>query len=151
MTTSEIYNLLFNGGKFSKHYLIKLTHPDLGTIRLVNNNEDVEFAAETYKASNFTYTQPNNKGDSGTLNITSIDNEDLFQFIDAADDRYSLQVVGVINQNGYVQRLKTFRHFYGSVSMGEDWNINFNLGKDDRLDMKFLSYSYDTNLNPGNA
>lgn len=151
MTTAEIYNLLFNGGNYSKPYLIKLSHPDMASIRLVNNNENILFEDQVFKASTFQYIQPNNKGDSGSLEITSIDNEGIFEFVENADYRYTLEVVGIIDKSGEIQKLKVFRHFYGSISMGEDWKLVFNLGKDDRLGMKFTPYVYDTAKNPGNA
>jgi len=151
MTTRQIYNLLFNGGNFSKHYLIELSHPTAGTLRLVNNNEAISWGGKTFKVSTFDYTPPNNKGSGGSLEITSADNEEIFAFIENADDKYSLKVVGILDQNGNVETLKTFRHFYGAVSMGDDSTITFTLGNDDRLEMKFNPFKYDTNTNRGNA
>lgn len=151
MTTQQIYKLLFEGGNYSKHYLIKLSHPTAGTLRFINNNEPIFFADEYYAPANFNYTRPNNKGDNGSLSITSINNEELFAFVENADYQYQMNVTGLLMKSGDVQKIKIYRHFYGHVSMGEDWELNFSLGKDDRLDMNLLAQKYDTNMNPGNA
>lgn len=151
MTESQIYNLLFNGGNYSRHYLVKLTHPDIESpICLVNNNEEVEFDGDIYHISTFNYTKPNLMGEGGSLEITGIDN-DLIEFIENADYRYSLQVVGVLNANGSIEERNVYQHLFGSVTMDQENNITFSLGKDDRLDMKFTVKKYDTETNPGNA
>lgn len=152
MTSAQIYKLLFEGGNYSRPYLIKFTHPTAGTLRFVNNNETVTFADENYIPANFKYIPPNSKGEGGNLEISAINNENLFAFVENADYQYKMQVTGVINRlTGLVDKLKVYRHFYGTVSMGEDWNLTFSLGRDDRLDMNFTVLTYDTNLNPGNA
>lgn len=150
MTQNEIFEKLFNGGNISTHYLIKFTHPSAGVIRLVNNNASVQYNNETYAISSFSYTEPDIYGDGGNLSISGIDN-DLIEFFEDADHRYTMEVVGIIASNGEVQRLKGIRHFYGSISYDETQEIQFQLGKDDRLDMKFCPYMYDTLSNKGNA
>lgn len=150
LTTREIYNLLFSGGNISRHYLIEFSHPTAGTIRLVNNNQEITYLGKNYKVSSFDYTPPNNKGFNAALNITTVDN-DLFAFVENADDKYNLKVIGVLNTDGSITPMKTYRHFYGSVSMGDDRNISFTPGTDDRLDMKFNVLIYDTISNKGNA
>ena len=151
MTNSEIYNLLFNGGNYSKHYLIEFSHPDLETIRLVNNNEDVTLEGKTFKAANFSYNRPNSDGEGGTLEINSFDNSELIDFVEKADDQYSLKVVGIIQENGEIAKLKTYTHFFGSCTITEDWDVNFTLGRDDKLDMIFNVYMYDSDQNRGNT
>lgn len=150
MTQSQIYRLLFEGGNYAKQYLIKLSHPTAGVLRLVNNNEDVVYEEQTYKASSFDYTSPNLQGDSGSLSISIVDNENLFEWVDNADCRYSLEVTGILN-GGDIQPLKSYKHFYGSVSLGDNNQLEFNLENDGRLNMTFNVYKYDTDLNRGNA
>ena len=150
MTEHEIFEKLFNGGNFALPYLVKFTHPDTDTIRLVNNNESVVYNSEEYSTANFTYNEPDNNGDGGSLSIAGIDNG-LIEFCDKADYRYCLYVVGTIAENGQIQRIKGITHFYGSLSYDETGNIEFNLGKDDRLDMTFNPHMYDTESNGGNA
>lgn len=150
LTTREIYNLLFSGGNISRHYLIELSHPSAGNIRLVNNNEEITYLGKTYKVSSFDYTPPDKKGTGASLNITTVDN-DLFTFIENADHRYNLKVIGVLNSDGSITPLKVYRHLYGSLSMGDNRELNFTPGTDDRLDMKFNVLIYDTISNKGNA
>lgn len=151
MTRAQIFRLLFEGGNYAKQFLIKLTHPVAGTLRYVNNNEAVEYGYETYSPANFEYTLPDSKGEGGKLDISAIDNYEIVEWIDLADDRYTLEVVGILNRDGTVDDIRAFKHFYGSVSMGEDNKISFTLENDGRLNMVFNVYKYDTDLNRGNA
>ena len=114
MTAAQIYRLFFDGGNYAKQYLIKLSHPVAGTLRFVNNNQNVVFNNETYSPANFDYTRPDSLGGGGSLNISAIDNADLVEWIDKADYRYMLTVVGIIN-GSEVQEIKSYKHFYGSI------------------------------------
>lgn len=152
MTNTELYNLLFDGGKFSAPFLIKFSHHKLGSLCLVNNNEPIEFNDNVYQVATFKYLPPDSTGANATLSISSLPNENtLFEFIEETDDTYRLDIVGVIAKDGSVQKLKQYTHFYGSVSIDEKGNIDFQLGSDDRLDMTFTPYEYDTDNNRGNA
>lgn len=152
MTDNEIFNLLFGGGTYTLPYLLKFSHAELGTLRFVNNNEDINFNSETYKASSFEYTPPNNDGTSGSLSIESEPNENtLFEFLERTDENYRLDVVGSIMQDGTIQMIKQYKHFYGSISVDENGTIDFQLGSDDRPDMMFTPYKFDTDNNRGNA
>ena len=150
MTAAQIYKLLFEGGNYAKQYLLKLYHPTAGTLRFVNNNENVIHDGEIYFASNFNYTPPDKEGLGGTLSISAIDNAALFEWVENADYRYNLSIVGILN-DGNVQEIHSYKHFYGSVSMGDNSELDFNLEGDDRLDMVFTVYKYDTDSNRGNA
>ena len=59
MTAAQIYRLLFEGGNYAKQWLIKLSHETAGDLYYVNNNENVTFDSQLYKAANFDYTPPN--------------------------------------------------------------------------------------------
>lgn len=150
MTNTEIYNLLFSGGNYSLPYLIKFEHPIAGTICLINDNQSVTYNGDVYEVSSFSYTEPDSNGDGATLNITGVDNS-LIEFFDKADYRYKMTVTGCLSVSGEVQRIKGINHFYGSISYSDSQEIQFTLGKDDRLDMIFNPYNYDTDLNRGNA
>lgn len=150
MTKSKIFNALFSGGNITLPYLIAITCPNLEPIYLVNNNEDINYDGNIYKASTFDYTPPNNKGDGGTLDITGGDN-DLIYFIDAANDKAKLEVVGVLIDNSDVQVIHTYKHYYGNITINSQNSITWNLSKDNRLEMVFNPYTYDTDLNRGNA
>lgn len=152
MTENEIFKLLFGGGNYSLPYLLKFTHQTAGTVCLVDNNEDIVFNGETYHGTSLTYTPPNNEGTNGTLSISSEPNDNtLFEFFENADQDYRLDVVGALLKDGTIQSIKQYRHFYGSISVDEKGTIDFQLGSDDRLDMTFTPYKFDTDNNRGNA
>lgn len=150
MTRAEIFNLLFNGGNYSKQYLIKLTHPTAGTLRFVNNNQPVAYEGVTYSHANYEYTPPGSQGEGASLSIGIADNYQIVEWVENADDRYTLEVIGELN-NGAVQPIRAYKHFYGSISMSDDGKLSFSLESDGRLDMVFTVYKYDTDLNRGNA
>lgn len=150
MTDSEIYSLLFSGGNYTKPWLVRFSHPAAGTVLIVNDNRSVTFRGETYRPGTFTYTPPDSSGEGGALEIALADNEDLMEFVENADDRLMLEVTGIIAENGEVAPVRAYRHFFGSVSLGDSWSLSFTLGRDDRLDMVFNPLKYDADTNRGN-
>lgn len=150
MTSSQIFNLLFNGGNYAKQFLIKLSHPTAGTLRFVNNNEAVSYDSQTFNPANFDYTPPDSQGLGASLEIGIADNFQIVEWAENADDRYTLEVVGALN-NGEVQQIRAYKHFYGTVSMSDDGKLMFSLEDDGRLQMVFNVYKYDTDLNRGCA
>ena len=150
MTRAQIFNLLFNGGNYAKQYLIKFTHPTAGTLRFVNNNQTVTYNNESYTPANYDYTPPDSQGAGAALSIGIADNYQIVEWVENADDRYTLEVIGELN-NGEVQPIRAYKHFYGTVSMSDDGKLSFSLENDGRLDMVFTVYKYDTDLNRGNA
>jgi hypothetical protein len=59
-------------------YLIKVTHPDLGTLRYANSDSDIIYPGdgETYKAAYFTIDPPDRDGSGigdGQLSISAVD------------------------------------------------------------------------------
>lgn len=150
MTRNQIYNKLFSGGNYSKQYLIDLVHPTAGTLHYVNNNEDVVYNGITYTKANFSYTPPKQNGEGASLEISGIDNAQLFEWVEESDDNYELNVVGILNDEE-VSPIHNYKHFHGTISVGEDNKIAFSLENDGRLDMVFTVYKYDTDSNRGNS
>lgn len=150
MTEEEIFNALFSGGNFSLPFLIKFHCDGVGTIRLVNNNESISYLGEVYATGTFSYTRPDNEGNGAKLSITGIDNQ-LVEFVELSNDRWSLDVVGVLAKTGIVEPINVWKHFHGSVSYGMDMKLEFSLETDDRLNMQFCAYKFDTDNNRGNA
>lgn len=150
MTDAQIFNKLFSGGNFTLPYLIKFTHSSAGKICLINDNQSINYNNEVYKVCTFDYTKPDSKGSNASLNITSFDN-DVYEFIENADHNYKLEVIGLLVDAANVQPIGFYKHFHGTVSMTESGTIEFQLGSDDRKDMVFTPYTYDTDSNPGNA
>lgn len=148
----ELYERLFNGGNYSLPYLISFSHPTAGTLRLVNNNENITYGGNTYTAASFDYNPPDLYGAGGTLNISPLQTDaDINSYIEQLDDRYSLSVIGVISENKQVTPIKAYRHFNGSLTVNENGAIEFTLSGDDRLEMTFPPYTYDTDNNRANA
>lgn len=152
MTNDEIFNALYGGGNYTLPYLLRFSHEKLETLYLVNNNENVIYDEKTYLASDFEYTPPAFDGSGGSLSISSEPNENaLFEFIENADYKYRLDIVGALNLDGTVTPLKQYVHFFGSVTVDAKGKISFQLSGDDRLDMTFTPYKFDTDNNRGNA
>lgn len=153
MTQAEVFNALASGGAYSLPYLIKLHHPDAGALYFVNNNEDVVYDGITYHASGFKYTKPKTMGGvlkNGSLEITAIDNN-VIDLIEESDELFTVTAVGVIESNGDVTPIKSFKHQYGSVTTDETMKITITFTNDDRLGMAFPPYVFDSDNNVGNA
>lgn len=152
MNNNKIFNTLFNGGNITLPYLIEIKNSSQ-TIRLVNSNKPVQYGGKTYGVSSFEYTEPDINGNGGSLSLTSIDNE-VFELIESTqvyDNNYSLSVIGVLIAGEEIQALRNMVHFHGSISMSENMTIEFTLEGDDRKEMQFPPYKFDTDNNPANA
>lgn len=150
MNDNELFYNLFNGGRYSLPWLLKFSCVGLSSIHLVNNNESIVFNGVTYSAASFEYVEPDSEGAGASLNISAIDNN-LQEFIERADENIRLDVVGVIAKDSSIQAIKNYRHLYGSISYSEDRQLQFQLGKDDRLEMTFPPYKFDSDTNRGNT
>lgn len=153
MTQDEIFNALANGGAYSLPYLIKMHHPTAGTLYFVNNNESVDWDGHTFQASAFNYTPPQTIGGvlkNGSLEITAIKNN-VINLIDQSDELFEITAVGALNEDGTVTAFKMYRHQYGSVTITEDMRIVLSFTNDDRLEMAFPPYIFDSDNNRGNA
>lgn len=151
MADTQIFEKLFNGGNFALPYLIRFSHETAGEVCLVNNNEGILFNNKYFNASTFDYTPPNAEGSGATLSISGLATEnDLFEFLENADHNIKLEVVGVIVDNT-IEPLHIYKHFHGMANITENANIDFTLQGDDRLEMTFPPYTYDTDNNRGNA
>ncbi|MCR4949289.1 MAG: hypothetical protein K6A15_09055 [Treponema sp.] len=148
--TADIFNNLFSGGLYTLPYLIQFIHPTAGTLSFVNNTENITYDGVEFQACGFEYVMPDTKGQGASLRISGVDSS-LIEFIENADSRYKIVVAGVLAKNNTVQPLKIFTHMYGSVSFSEDQILEFQLERDDRLDMVFTPYIYDTDNNKGNS
>lgn len=146
MTREEMFYKFFEGGNFSCHYLLKF---ELGNsvIRLCDNNKDIVFDGETYLATSLEFTPPDTTGAGASLKITLIENFDLFSMLASATDNYTLSVVGVINESGTVEEYESSNHMYGSLSVTQDRVMQFTLDRDDRLEMQFCVYDFDSENN----
>ena len=153
MTENEIFNALHRGGKFALPYLIKMYHPTTGALYFVNNNENVAYNGHTYNASAFNYKPPQTIGGvlkAGSLEITAIDNS-VIEFLDLSNELMEVTAVGVLDAGGVITPLKSFVHKYGTVGIDETMKVNIAFKNDDRLEMNFPPYIFDSDNNVGNA
>ena len=153
MTQDEVFNALQTGGAFSLPYLIKMYHPNYGALYFVNNNEDVTYNGNTFLASAFKYTPPQTVGGvlrNGTLEITAIDNN-VIDIIDKSDELFQITAIGVLNDDGTVTAMKMYKHQYGSATTNEEMKVVISFTNDDRLEMVFPPYVFDSDNNRGNA
>lgn len=153
MTENEVFNALHRGGAYSLPYLIRMYHPTHGALYFVNNNESVTYNGVTYNASTFKYTKPQTMGGvlkSGSLEITAINN-DVIDIIEKSDELFEVRAVGVLDKSGDVTPIKIFNHQYGTAVTDEQMRIVITFTNDDRLEMSFPPYVFDSDNNRGNA
>ncbi len=143
----NIYRLLSEGGGFSLPFLVHLYDEARNVdIRLVNDNENVEYNGDTYESSDFSYT-PNDSGDSA-LEIELAEHD---RIIDLLEDNYffHVDIIGVL-YDGEVAPLSRDRHLYGEGTWSGK-TLSMKLGKDDRLDMSFPAMIFTSYNNRGNT
>lgn len=152
MTDAQIFDRLFNGGNYCDKYMLRFSHNEAGNIYLINDNQNLTYDGNLYLASSFEYHSPDSNGDGGQLTIhTNENNSQLINFLDTIDDTYELEVIGVLIEGTEVQRYRGFTHYHGEFTIDRNGNVDFTLGKDDRQEMTFIPYKYDTDNNVGNA
>lgn len=149
-TEEELFEKFFNGGNFTLPFLIKFSCPEIRPICLVNDNVEITYLGHTYKPSTFEYSPPDLMGNGASLKISGIDNDLLF-FIESNNGTARLDIVGIIAEDGEIQKIKQYTHFLGNVTYNEKEEFTFNLESDDRLEMTFPPYKFDTEINKGNS
>ncbi len=148
MTDEQIYSELFSGGEFSLPYLVHFSDETGGDIYLVNANADVTFNGATYKSSSFTFTEPDYLGSGASLKMSLADN-DLLVFIDKATDSAKVEITGVILEDSNIQELKSFSFTHFSAQWGSDMTLSLSFSSDDRMEMTFPPYVFDSDNNRG--
>lgn len=147
---SNFERLVQRCGAYSLPYLVHL-YDASHSLYFVNNNSDIEYMGNVYKAATFGYSpNPSALGfdGGGKLEITAKDN----LIVDMAEEQKNvrLDVVGGINERGIVQEIRAFRHTYGTIG-GNRKTVTFTFDKDDRLGMMFPSMIWGNQNNRGNA
>lgn len=150
ITEQELFQRFFTGGFFSTPLLIKFSRTGGDDILLTNDNDNIVFDGNVYKASSFEYTPADELGKGVSLRVSGIGNG-LVEFIENADDTFRLDVVATISEKGTIQPLRYAHYFMGKVSWGDSMELNFELGSDDRLEMTFPPYQFDSDTNRGNT
>ena len=152
MTESQIQKLLGKGGNFSLPYLIRFIGAGT-TINLVNNNEDITYNGVTYKAGTFKYSLPKVVGGvlkGGSLEITTAENA-LTELVELSDYSMQVEVTGVLAKDGNISPIRQFIHKYGTATLDGNCKLSFSFENDDRMDMSFPPYVFDSENNRGNT
>ena len=151
----KIFSMLFerNAG-YSLPVLIQLKHPGKITWYFTSNNTDVEFEGNIYKYVGMEYKFPSSKDgipQGGTLEIDidvqSGDNE-LLRWFDELDDRATIDVIALINEQNEIVKISQFTQSHGSVSW-DGSKIIWSLGSDIRMNMQINPFVMDNDALTG--
>lgn len=155
---SSFEKLIRRNGGYSLPYLIHIYGTYLSdgsehevSLYLINDTEALSYDGHVYKASAFTYKSgvfEYGFSGGGTLSIAA-DEENLFELIDAGS-ALTLDVTGVIDEDGEVTELRSFSHSYGKVSVSRT-QLDFTFDKDERLSMTFPTLVWSAQNNRGNS
>jgi hypothetical protein len=137
------FSILFNRhGGYSLPVLIELSHPEQPTWYFTSNDKDIQIDNYLYKSVPMSYKFPSSKNgvpQGGTLEIDiDIHKEDgyeLLRWFDDIDHRATIDVVGLINEQGTVTPISQITQSHGSVSW-DGQKISWTPGPDDRMNMQ---------------
>jgi len=127
---------------FSLPVLTELKHPDKQTWYFTFNDHDLQWNNHLYTSVPMSYKFPTGKNgvpQGGVLEI-DIDIQDeggneLLKWFDELDHRASIDVVGLINEQGEIVPISQITQSHGNVSWDGE-KITWSLGADDRLNMQ---------------
>ena len=149
----EDFSKLFSRSAPPMHVLIELRHPDRPPWYFTNDNRDVEWRGNRYRATAMKWTFPETSGgvpQGGTLEITvneSATDEgghgtELLRWFDMADDRAEIAVRAVVN-DGRIAELGHAAQRHGTAG----WNgkkITWSPSPDDRFGMHLNPWVLDS-------
>jgi len=160
---SILFSKLFSRAQgHSYPLLIELKHPEMTTWRFTSNDIDVKWNNLLYTAVPIHYKFPTSKDgipQGGTLEI-DIDQQkliksgnteyyyELLKWFDELDDKASIDVVALINEQGDIQKINQVTQSHGSVSWDGE-KISWQLGSDDRMGMQINSWNLDADALTG--
>jgi len=138
-----VFSKLFQTGTgVSFPVLIELKHPEKKTWYFTSNDRDIQWENQLYKAVPMGYkfpTSQNNVPQGGVLEIDidiQRDNgNELLAWFDELDHRATIDVVGLINEQGDIVPISQITQSHGNVTWDGE-KINWTLGADDRLNMQ---------------
>ena len=153
MTAEQLYATLSRSGRYALKYLAKFHHDAYGDLRLVNNNEAVEYQGETFLPSNFSYSRPKTTGgvlQNGELRISLIGNS-LPELFRLGDYLMTVDIVGIMVGTGEIAPLRIFHHQYGTMTVTGAMDLQISFTNDDRMGMVFPPNVFDSDNNRGNT
>jgi len=139
------------GSGISFPVLIQLKHPEKITWYFTSNGEDVFWNNIWYTAVPMSYKFPNSKDgvpQGGTLEIDiNIQSEgyELLKWFDELDHLATIDVVGLINEQGDIVPISQITQSHGSVTWDGE-KITWTLGPDDRLNMQINPWVADNDF-----
>ena len=153
MTAQEFYAKLSHSGTYALKYLAKVHDESIGTLCLTNNNEAVTYGGDTYLPASFSYSRPQVKGGTlqgGELTISLIGNT-LPELFMMGDYLMTIDMTGILLENGEVSPWRMFHHQYGTMSVNSNMELVISFSNDDRPTMVFPPNVFDAENNPGNS
>lgn len=143
----NLYKKLAEGGGYSLPYLLHIASEDgAKNLYLINDNTDLTYNGNTYKASNFSYT-PNADGDS-SLEIELVNSDEIIDILESGYS-FNAELVGIVNDDE-IQEFATNKHKYGQATW-DGKSLSLTMNKDDRLDMTFPALIFNSYNNRGNT
>ena len=138
-----VFSRLFQRDQgFSMPVLIELKHPEKITWYFTSNNQDVEWENHTYKSVPMSYNFPSSQNgvpQGGTFEIDidqqQYDGYELLKWFDTLDHNASIEVVGLINEQGNIEPIRQITQSHGNITW-DGKKITWNPGPDDRLNMQ---------------
>jgi len=120
-----------------------------------SNNQNIQWGGETYISAPMSYkfpTSQNGVPQGGVLEI-DVDVQDegggeLLKWFDDLDHRASIDVTGLINEQGEIVPISRISQSHGNVTWDGE-KINWTLGADDRLNMQINPWAADNNFLTG--
>ena len=144
----EDFSKLFSRNAPPVHVLIELRHPDRAPWFFTNDNRDIQWQGNTYKATAMKWAFPETRDgvpQGGSFEITvneSADGAELLRWFDMADDKAEIAVRAVIN-DGRITALERMIQRHGTAS----WNgkkITWNPSPDERFGMHLNPWALDS-------
>jgi len=135
------------------HVLLELRHPDRVSWFFTNDNTNVEWEGQTYRATAMQWKFPESRDgipQGGIFEITVNEvawaadgyGTELLRWFDMADDRAEIVVKAIINDQGEIIPLDRMNQRHGTAV----WNgktITWNLEPDDRFAMHLNPWGLD--------
>jgi len=150
------FSKLFDGdGGYSLPVLIKLKHPEKETWFFTSNDQDVQWENQLYKSVPMSYKFPSSKNGVPQGGVLEIDidihndeGEELLKWFDELNHRATIDVVGLINEQGDIAPVSQITQSHGNVTWDGE-KISWSLGVDDRLNMQVNPWVADNDFLTG--
>jgi hypothetical protein len=129
--------------------LMQLKHPEKITWYFTSNNVDVQWNGVWYIAVPMSYKFPASKDGIPQGGMLEIDieqqkyNIELLKWFDTIDHLATVDVVGLINEQGDISPVSQITQSHGSVTWDGE-KISWTLGIDDRMNMQVSPWVFDT-------